>query len=62
MVREPRLKYRKTEYVTVFESENENENTPDNFDYEIEEIEEEEQIIGKKNRQQNEIKNEKEQH
>lgn len=48
MVREPRLKYRKTEYVTVFESENENENTPDNFDYEIEEIEEEEQIIGKK--------------
>ena len=35
------------------ESENENGNTLDNFDYEIEEIDEEEQNIGEKKKQQN---------
>ena len=41
------------------ESENENGNTLHNFDYEIKEIDEEEQNIGEKKKQQNEIKNRK---
>ena len=45
MVRETQKKYRKVEYLTDSESENENENTPDNSDYEIEEIEREQKAL-----------------
>lgn len=52
MVRKPRKKYQKTEYTTDSESKNKNENTPDNSNYEIKEIEGEEQNLGKKDKQQ----------
>ena len=42
MVRELQKRNKKNEYVTDSESENENGNILDNFDYEIEEIDEEE--------------------
>ena len=45
LVRETQKKCRKIEYLTDSESENENENTPDNSDYEIEEIEKEEKAF-----------------
>lgn len=49
----------KKKIIMNSESENENGNTLDNFDYEIKEIDEEEQNIGEKKKQQNEIKNRK---
>ena len=49
----------KKKIIMNSESENENGNTLDNFDYEIKEIDAEEQNIGEKKKQQNEIKNRK---
>ena len=40
-------KYKITEYVPDSQSKNENENTPDNSEYEIEEVEEKNKILAK---------------